>query len=55
MKQLELDLQIKGKSSFDDIPTLKELIDRKKERPKHLENLSDKHYQLMQEIFKRRF
>jgi len=51
MKQLELDLKIQGTSKFDDVPTLKELIERKRNRPKHLENLSDKHYRLIQEIF----
>ena len=34
MKQLELDLKIKGTSKFDDVPTLKELIERKRKRPK---------------------
>jgi len=55
MKQLELDLQIKGTSKFDDVPTLKELIERKIERPKHLQHLSDKHYELLNEIYKGRF
>jgi hypothetical protein len=55
MKQLELNLVIQGDSKFDDIPTLEQLIERKIKRPKHLENLSDKHYQLMKEIFKGRF
>ena len=55
MKQLELDLVIRGDSKFDDIPSLEEMIERKRNRPKHLENLSDKHYQLMKEIFKGKF
>ena len=55
MKQLELDLKIKRTSKFDDVPTLKQLIERKRNRPKHLENLSDKHYQLIEELFKGRF
>tara|TARA_X000001036_G_scaffold236348_1_gene220503 strand:+ start:1933 stop:2100 length:168 start_codon:yes stop_codon:yes gene_type:complete len=55
MKQLELDLKIKGTSKFDDVPTLKELIERKRKRPKHLENLSDKHYKLITELFRGRF
>lgn len=54
MKQLELDLKIKGTSSFDDVPTLKQLMDRKKNRPKHLSHLSDKHYNLLKEIHKGR-
>ena len=54
MKQLQLDLKIKGTSSFDDVPTLKELMDRKEKRPKHLAHLSEKHYQLLKEIHKGR-
>ena len=52
MKQLELNLKIKGTSSFDDIPTLKELIERKRKRPKHLSHLSDKHYEQLQYIYR---
>ena len=55
MKQLELDLKIKGTSKFDDVPTLKELIERKSKRQKHLEYLSDKHFGLVRELFKGRF
>jgi hypothetical protein len=40
LKQLELNLKIKGTSSFHDVPTLKQLIQDKKEKPKGLENLS---------------
>jgi hypothetical protein len=54
MKQLELKLKIKGTSSFDDVPTLKQLMDRQKERPKHLATLSEKHYQLLKELHKGR-
>ena len=36
LRQLELDLKIKGTSKFDDVPTLEELIKRKQTRPKHL-------------------
>jgi len=63
MKQLELQLKIKRTSSFDDVPTLKQLIDKQKEtlkklkdlekeRPKHLSNLSEKNYQLLKELHK---
>ena len=45
MKQLELNLKIKGTPSFDDVPTLKELIERKRNRPKHLTYLSEKHFE----------
>ena len=54
MKQLELNLKIKGISKFDDVPTLKQLMDRKDKRPKHLTYLSEKHYQLLKEIHKGR-
>ena len=55
MKQLELDLEIKGTSEFDDVPDLQEMMRRKKERPENLEYLSEKRYGLTQELFKRRF
>tara|TARA_S200002703_G_scaffold152632_1_gene153241 strand:+ start:177 stop:344 length:168 start_codon:yes stop_codon:yes gene_type:complete len=45
LKQLELNLKIEGTSSFDDVPTLKQLMDRKKKRPKHLTYLSEKHFE----------
>ena len=51
-KQLELNLKIKGTSSFDDVPTLKQLMDRKRKRPKHLTYLSDKTFQQLQYIYK---
>jgi hypothetical protein len=54
MKQLELKLQISDRR-FEDIPTLKELIERKKERPKHLQYLSNKHYELVKQIYKGKF
>lgn len=54
MKQLELKLKIKGTSNFEDVPTLKQLMDRQKERPKHLATLSEKHYQLLKELHKGR-
>lgn len=42
MKQLELKLQIKGEMTDlkKDVPTLKEMIQERKEKPKGLENLS---------------
>jgi len=52
LKQLELNLKIKGTSSFDDVPTLKQLIERKRKRPKHLDHLSDKTYKELQYIYR---
>jgi len=52
LKQLELNLKIKGASSFDDVPTLKQLIERKRKRPKHLTYLSDKHFRELQYIYR---
>ena len=52
MKQLELDLKIKGTSSFDDVPTLKQLIERKRKRPKHLAHLSDKAFKDLTYIYR---
>jgi len=52
LKQLELNLKIKGTSHFDDVPTLKELIERKRKRPKHLTYLSDKHFKELQYIYR---
>ena len=51
-KQLELDLKIKGTSKFDDVPTLKQLIERKQKRPKHLAYLSDKHFETLKLLHK---
>jgi len=46
MKQLELKLQIKGTSQAEKIkkgvPSLKQLIDDRKMKPKGLENISNK-------------
>ena len=46
MKQLELDLKVKGTSQAEKIaesvPTLEEMIEAKKTKPKHLEHCSDK-------------
>ena len=46
MKQLELQLQIKGTSQAEKIkngiPTTRELIEAKRMKPKHLEHCSDK-------------
>ena len=44
MKQLELNLQIKGEMTDlkKSVPTLKEMIENKKTKPKGLENLSNK-------------
>lgn len=53
-KQLELDLKIKGTSSFDDVPTLKQLIERKRKRPKHLAYLSEKHFETLKLLHKGR-
>ena len=55
MKQLELDIIIKTDARFDDIHSLKDMLERKKDRPKHLQYLSDKHYQLVKEIYKGKF
>ena len=54
MKQLELNLKIKGTSRFDDVPTLKELIERKRKRPKHLTYLSEKHFEQLKLLYKGR-
>ena len=54
LKQLELDLRIKGTSRFDDVPTLEELIKRKQTRPKHLVYLSDKAYEELKLLHKGR-
>ena len=40
MKQLELPLKIEGTFEYSDVPTLKQLIQDRKEKPKGLENLS---------------
>ena len=53
-KQLELNLKIKGTSSFDDVPTLKQLIERKRKRPKHLSHLSDKAFKDLTYIYRGR-
>jgi len=46
MKQLELKLQVKGTSQAEKIkkgiPTIKELIEAKGMKPKHLEHCSEK-------------
>tara|TARA_R110002074_G_scaffold255025_2_gene427491 strand:- start:1787 stop:1960 length:174 start_codon:yes stop_codon:yes gene_type:complete len=44
MKQLELKLQVKGEMTDlkKDVPTLEEMIQARKEKPKGLENLSNK-------------
>jgi hypothetical protein len=55
MKQLELPLKIKGASSFDDVPTLKQLIQDKKEKPKGLEYLSWDMIKQLQYLYRRRF
>jgi len=54
LKQLELNLKIKGTSRFDDVPTLKQLIERKQKRPKHLTYLSDKHFETLKLLHKGR-
>ena len=40
MKQLEIPLKIKGTFEYSDVPSLKQLIQERKEKPKGLENLS---------------
>jgi len=40
LRQLELPLKIKGTFEYSDVPTLKQLIQDKKNKPKGLENLS---------------
>ena len=55
MRQGELKLIVRGKRKFDDIPTLKEMLDRKSKRPKHLAYLSDKAFETITKIFKRNF
>jgi hypothetical protein len=40
LKQLELPLKIEGTFEYSDVPTLKQLIQERKEKPKGLENLS---------------
>ena len=44
MKQLELKLQVKGEMTDlkKSVPTLKEMIEERKNKPKGLENLSTK-------------
>ena len=44
MKQLELNLQVKGEMTDlrKSVPTLKEMIEERKNKPKGLENLSTK-------------
>mgnify|MGYP003342544779 CR=1 FL=1 len=54
LRQLELDLKIKGTSKFDDVPTLEELIKRKQTRPKHLVYFSDKAYEELKLLHKGR-
>jgi hypothetical protein len=40
LRQLELPLIIRGTFEYSDVPTLKQLIQDKKNKPKGLENLS---------------
>jgi hypothetical protein len=40
MKQLELPLKIKGTFEYSDVPSLKELIEERKTKPKGMKDLS---------------
>jgi hypothetical protein len=40
LRQLELPLKIRGDFEYSDVPSLKQLIQDKKNKPKGLENLS---------------
>lgn len=52
-KQLELPFKIKGEMTNEDIPSLKQLMDRKyKRKPRHLAHLSDKAFKELQYIFR---
>jgi hypothetical protein len=42
MKQLELPLKIRGTFEYSDVPSLKELIEERKTKPKGMKNLSTK-------------
>ena len=42
MKQLELPLKIKGTFEYSDVPSLRELIEKRKNKPKGMKNLSTK-------------
>jgi len=59
MKQLELNLQIKGTSQAEKIkkgiPTIKELIEAKRMKPKHLEHCSEKMINDLIRLYARRF
>ena len=58
-KQLELPLQIKGTSQAEKIkkgiPSMKELIEEKQLKPKHLEYCSDKTINDLLRLYSRRF
>jgi len=55
MKQLELPLKIKGTFEYSDVPSLKQLIQDKKEKPKGLEYLSWDMIKQLQYLYRRRF
>jgi hypothetical protein len=59
MKQLELKLQVKGTSQAEKIkkgiPTIKELIEAKRMKPKHLEHCSEKMINDLMKLYARRF
>ena len=42
MKQLELPLKIKGTFEYSDVPSLRELIEKRKNKPEGMKNLSTK-------------
>ena len=42
MKQLELPLKIKGTFEYSNVPSLRELIEKRKNKPEGMKNLSTK-------------
>ena len=58
-KQLQLPLQIKGSSQAEKIkkgiPSMKELIEEKQRKPKHLQYCSDKTINDLLRLYSRRF
>ena len=57
MKQLELKLQVKGEMTdfIKDVPTLEEMIQAKKDKPKHMKHFSEKMINDLLRLFSRRF
>ena len=56
-KQLELNLQVKGEMTdfIKDVPALEEVIQARKDKPKHMEHFSDKMINDLLRLFSRRF